>query len=494
MALGDADALTLVASQTFELNYWTRQPPFYTWVLYGVTTLVGPSVLAVQVTKYGLMLVAAAGLLAAGWYATGDRIRAAIGALMVLLIFNVGFTIHDQSTHSVGLLAGLGLLFAGYARLATRGDVASFALVVVGSAVSVLAKHSGWFVVIALPVAFLAIPGLRARVLSWRYATAVLVFMALITPLALFMIDNWANASEHLAQTVRIKPEGHWLAGRLSGLASLAGGIMILVLPLLLATAFMLPDGRGRDVASVVRVANEAVAAGLRRDVLGAFAIALALIIVVTAISVAASGAMRVPSRHVLIGVIMAGLLIAWAARADRFTPRNLAAFVLLIVGLQAGLLAIRAATYGIPGRPLCDECTHAMPIRKLARELVARGMDRARIVTDDMTTAGNLRTHLPQLQVVALALPPQYFDDGRRFGHTAAGEPGGEAPCLLLDSESRASLRGEPGHDFEALMRAAAQEEHEILTLSWSNAIDGAARSSRWQLTRLPTTLEACR
>lgn len=155
--LGPADSLELIAGQELKLNYRTRQPPLYTWFISISGQVFGPGALASQIVKYGFMAIAGIGFYLAGLSATNDRKKAALGSLAALMIFNVGFTIHDQSTHSVALIAAIALLCAGYMALCRSETPFACVIIGVAGAIAVLSKHSGWILVLAFPFALFPI-------------------------------------------------------------------------------------------------------------------------------------------------------------------------------------------------------------------------------------------------------------------------------------------------------------------------------------------------
>lgn len=484
LALGPADSLEMLASQDLKFNYRPRQPPFYSWLMWSSTQVFGPTPLAVQVVKYGLMAIAGFGFFMAGLAATGDRVRAALGMLMVLMVFNVGFTIHDQSTHSVGLIAGLGLLFWGYAGLARDDGWRTYALIGIAGAISVLSKHSAWLVVIAFPLAFMVIPRLRPRVLSLKFAAALSLTILAALPLLMFLLENRQAAAGHLSETISVKPgeAAGWL-NPLTALGTLAGGWLILVVPIagVLAVAFTELRGRWRDW-------TPGADTDATSDIARAIWLGVAIILAVIAIGLLAAGAAKIPSRHLLIAVIPTALILAWNIPSAAITHDGLIRLLVIVAGLQAASAVSRVAVYAYPGKPLCKRCNHVLPIRDLAHAITQRIGTPATLVSNARVSIGNLRTFLPDTRMVFTGLPTTAAPAAR-----TALAPGVDQTCYFL-------LRGENGRptahrsfDNAAILDATRKAEPVLISLPWPRVIGDANRTTTWQLLPLPASLEVC-
>jgi hypothetical protein len=486
LVLGPADTLELIASQDLKLNYRSRQPPFYSWLMWSATQAFGPTPLAVQVVKYGLMAVAGFGFFMAGLAATGDRVRAALGMLMILMIFNVGFTIHDQSTHSVSLIAGLGLLFWGYARLVRHDGWATYLLIAAASAMSVLSKHSAWLVIVAFPLAMLFVPTLRARVLSAKFAISFVLVLLAVTPLLLFLLENRADAAGQLSETISIKQgEGASWLNPLTALGTLVGGWFILAVPVagLLLIAF----------GGLARNWRPWLAAALGHDgpvttVARAWSIGIALIIAIIAIGLLVAGAAKVPSRHLLIAVIPTVLVLAWALPSRTLNARGLMRLLAIVVALQAVTVVSRLAVYAYPGQPLCKRCSHVLPAPDLADAIRARIGEPATLVSDSRVSVGNLRTYLRGTRVVFTWLPKSAAP-----GPHAANGGARERGCYFLMRRLERQPTGHPSFDMEAIRAATATAEPVTITLKWPRVIGDETRETTWVLLPLPAELDVC-
>ena len=240
--------------------YQAAQPPLFTWLVWFVAQITGPVPLAIQIVKYGLML--AAGWLAylAGREATGRRDTALIGSFAILLPFNVGITIHDQSTHTVALIAAMCALIYSAARLVRRGDAVAYLALALALISGILSKHSFIILAAALIAAMAADPAARRLLLDRRFAVVIAVVMVALAPFALWMLDNRTDAAASLARTIHEKPDRNAVMAIGRGLVMLAGGIAALVLPVAVLLALCFPGLSRRFKALVERTPATATA------------------------------------------------------------------------------------------------------------------------------------------------------------------------------------------------------------------------------------------
>ncbi|MEM9029446.1 MAG: glycosyltransferase family 39 protein [Pseudomonadota bacterium] len=488
VALNPADSLEIIASQDLKPNYSPRQPPLYTWLMWGAVQVLGPGALAVQIVKYGLMSIAAIGFYTAGLAATKEHVRAAIGALSVLMLFNVGFTIHDQSTHSVALIAAIGLLCLGYAMLGRDARISGFVVIAVSGALAVLSKHSAWILLVAFPAAFLLQNSLRQRILSPKFLAAMATIVVAALPMILFLLVHRDETAGHLTGTFAMKPDESIWIGRLWAQAMLFGGALILLGPVALLLWLTFPEARF-GWTSVVKKADVLTSVRALRPVPQAFVTAALIAFVVIVVGLIASGATKVPSRHLLVVAIPLTLALAWCLPLGSLNLRNFFRFAGIVVALQLALMASRAAGYAFPGKPFCKRCSQAMPVAALAERLDSLGLSHATLITEDRVPGANLRTFLPNLRVIYLVLPNWVAPK-----QVMAEATDDQAKCVYLGQGSKKPIwKAHNSFAPETLRAEVAKVTPIEFSAPWPQMLNGERRVSTWRIYPLPAELEVC-
>lgn len=453
-SLSPADSLEVIAAQEFRFSFRADQPPLFTWLLWASNAIFGPTQLSMQFVKYALMLASGVLLYMAGRVATGDSRAAVLGSIVPLLLFNVGFSIHDQSTHSIALILAIAGLIYGYALLARDGSVVAYGIVGLAMVAGVLSKHSFGILAVALQLACLVDPVLRRRVVSIRFAVMLAVVLICLLPFALWMLEHRGDATSRLAGTIALASEKPaWLVAVLGPL-KLMLGLVILVGPILLVFAVLFAharDWKGGWPRFVLGRGGAGISAVLVRAAwLGALMIGVGLV---------AAGGEKVPSRHLLILALPAVAGLTWEAARMGVNTWAFKALLALVVVSQATLLATRVGTYALPGWPFCESCHHLRPVEALAATLRQRGYAAATIVVNEPVTGANLMPSLPEARIVLMTLPRQTAPSrvslaqgktclllldrpGRRLGvHHSFGRDAGNVPAVARSSAERIVL-----------------------------------------------------
>ncbi|MEL6298462.1 MAG: glycosyltransferase family 39 protein [Pseudomonadota bacterium] len=484
--LGPADSLELIAGQELKLNYRTRQPPLYTWFISISGQVFGPGALASQIVKYGFMAIAGLGFYLAGLSATKDRKKAALGSLAALLIFNVGFTIHDQSTHSVALIAAIALLCAGYMALCRSETPVAYVIIGVAGAIAVLSKHSGWILVLAFPFAFLLSKKLRPRILNLKLASAVAATLIAALPLIYFLLINHDEATRHLGSTVGVSAGGHPLWQLLRGQAHLVGGAVALSLPLavLLAACFgsrgFVPAVAKRPSAGAGHVSSvpDAVKIMFASGFIGLGAIAIGLLV---------SGAGKFPSRHLLVVMLPIALALTWGIPSKALHWRNVRRFLVIVALLQVGLMITRTGSYALPGKPFCNRCNHLLPTKQLAAWIETEGYAGAIIVTGDRLTGGHLISRLQTDRVVYLGLPRSARPNNLAILNDA------RQTCIFITRSDAKTMDESPKFEEVLTSNSVRAPNYETVTARWPKRIDGRVRRTTWKIWKLSRTDPLC-
>ena len=101
------DVTANILAQTLEPGYVVRQPPLLEWLLWSVQRLTGPTLLSFLIIKYGLLTATFAFLYLVGKRIFADLRWAAMGALSPLLLYQIGWNLHEGVTHTMALICAV---------------------------------------------------------------------------------------------------------------------------------------------------------------------------------------------------------------------------------------------------------------------------------------------------------------------------------------------------------------------------------------------------
>ena len=197
-ALQVDDVEQLYHSQDFQLDYGNFQPPLYTWVLWLLWKFVDPSFAALYLVRYLII-----GLSFWLWYRVSLLLFKDVGWQFVaatswLLLFELGWKLHQGSTHTTLLtLALIGSLHA-MVLIVQRGEFRYYAYLAFMMAIGIMSKYSfAGFVVLTL-ISALLVPQMRERVLSLKMLFAIVVAFALSFPVIYSLLSATQGIDQRL--------------------------------------------------------------------------------------------------------------------------------------------------------------------------------------------------------------------------------------------------------------------------------------------------------
>ena len=429
----DADSALLLFSQSFALGYEAANPPLTTWIVIGAQSLLGVSLASVLLPKFALLALFFLLLYGAAREATSDARYAVAAALSPLLLYTVAWELLRGFNHSALLIAACAATLLLVLRLARSRALIWYLLLGLALGVGLQAKYGFALFALALFLAGLGDPALRARLLSPRAAIAGGLALACLLPNLVWLVDNPQAVAAALEGRLGGDPPGDWLTPRLLGLWTTLYGLLQVLMPLLLVLLLLFVRAFRMDAASLVEGAPAERARRAERLLLRFAAILLGLwLLPVVALGVADFGS------HLLLVFIPLPLwLFARASRVDR-GPRALHRFVVAV--LAACVLASGATVASLVLAPLDRDRlagTH-LPYRALAEGLEAAGFSGGTIAVRDeaVTLSGNLRPALPEARIVSSRYadyrpPPAagqclvvWLAEGRAPGDPGPGDP----------------------------------------------------------------------
>lgn len=466
-SIGIDDGAEAVFAQTLEWGYQSRQPPLYDWLLNGMQRLAGGAGMGpVLVLKYILLTLSALALWRVARRFSDDPRIAAVAALSLTAIYQVGWNYHEGVTHTALLCASVLGTHLALLRAVEAPGLGRFAALGLVVGLGLLSKHSFYATIAQLSLAALAVPVVRARLRDPRALLVPALALAVYAPYALWLIAGDRSLTE-VADTVLRGADRNVAVAALDAAVKplLFCAPLVVMLALYgrrwLAAPEHAPAVKGGvsadDWIRFHRVAMAAAALGL---VLGALFFGLSTI----------------KERHLQAAFIAAP---AWlwgelGRRGDGRPPFR--RFVQGLAALAALVLILRLVAFAIPDETFCGKkCRPMKPYDALGPAIEATGAAEATLVGLDRFTAGNLRVQAPRARVVSPEVPyapPATGTAAERCllvrdrdvtpddAPEAQSSPGFDAPELLLESGwphpwraagwkvSRFALRPLPAHD----------------------------------------------
>jgi len=415
-SLGLDDAEMAVITQNFVAGYGS-QPPLYNWIQILATDIFGLGVPAFVITHFLLLWLTFVFMFLSARVVLEDDVKAAAVALALFTIPQVGWEAQRALTHSVlSITAASFTLYVTLLMLKT-GSWGSYLALGLALALGVLSKYSYVPFALALLIAAVTIPSLRPRILSMRFAAALLLMALLLVPHL-----HWVatHETETLSRTRKFKIAHDagllltWGEGLLSTILAAVSFAAVSVLVFAIA-AFSPMRRAGTGVVAKAGLQD------LRTLILRMVVIALALAVVM----VLATRVTYVKDRW-LQCLLIALPLALFILFEDRLTPLRQRLLIILSalmgLGAMAGLLVayLEPDLYG-------DPPSAAAPFGAIAEQIRAHGFEKGYVLADNSYIAGNLKLSFPESTVAE----PEY-------GLWPVAPSGRTAPVLLVWSQAK--------------------------------------------------------
>jgi 4-amino-4-deoxy-L-arabinose transferase-like glycosyltransferase len=388
------DAREAVLAQSLEWGYQARQPPLYNWLAWGAFRLLGPSLLALTLLKYAVLVLAF-------WLVrlTAERILvdprlATLGAFSFLLIVPIGLTIHEALTHSVTVLAACAGTVYALVRLGDAPSARAYAGLGLAVGLGVLSKFTYVLFLVALALAALTVDRYRGRLLHPGVLIAGLVATALVLPFGLWFVGEGHDLSRLYAREVRIEDGDTWAAEAGVGLGYVARIAAYYLAPLGTVLAACFP--------AVYRRLPRRSAGPAGGRLLGWL---LAWVLIVLAAAALAGGLGFLKFRWLIPGFFLAPLYGLWRLERQGGPGNRLVAFAVVL--LVAELAVVGALTVRVTGASLFPRPYRMNePYDAIAAGLRRAGFTRGTIVAGFGTLAGNLAVRFPDARVLHTEYP----------------------------------------------------------------------------------------
>jgi len=430
------DVMAVLYSQTLELGYSLRQPPLYDWMLWGVERLTGPTLAGFLLLKYALLTATGLFVYLAGLRIYRDRAWAALAAFSLLLLYQIGWNIHEGVTHTAAMICAIAATFWAFTRLVEERAWRDYALFGLALGLGALTKYGFPVFAAILLVAALPQPAMRARLLTGRMAAALALAGAIAAPFALWLAFHDHDLAGLYGQTLSSGAAPYWQKAGRGVFLALRSTLtflspLILLVPLIFTGALA---AMGAGLAEALRPTRDL---DWEKLLLQMALAALLLMLAAALFTGAANFRMRYMHPFYLLTPLW---LIAMARRGQRraWQPALFIAVSLLLAGVVLGL---RAGNLYIGEPPFCSKCREMIPYAPLADALREHGFQAGTIIAGYRHTAGNMRRLFPQARVVALRRPRVV------------------PPIRPGDREGQVAVVWDPRSEGEGLPKGAAQQ-----------------------------------
>lgn len=387
--LDDAEQLANIGY--LDWGYGGSQPPLYTWITNLAASVLGTSMLTLQIVKFSILASLFLSVYGAMRLLGFTRIIASASMLGLFLIPQIGWESQRALTHSVAGTAGCGWAFLAFAWHMRARRAGSAAALGAAMAAALLGKFNASFFLIMLIVTGLLIPEYRRILLSKLSFVTVLTFAICFGPTALWMLAHKSSVMAR-AGKFEIGASGNILFDRLMGVESLIeAAFLFSILALAIAGIIALIHWKKRGAASTPLTPGEQF---MRLLILVGLGIVL--------VGVVATGANNVKDRWLQPVLFLTPALMA--SLMARYRIGNRAVLDYAVVGAVVALIVPPVLSYNLTygsGTPPYGQLDY----RHLYEEVQAKGPFKT-ILADNPQISGNFKLFDSSLRVVHPEMP----------------------------------------------------------------------------------------
>jgi len=459
-ALGYDDALEAYNVQSLEWSYTPRNPSLYDWILYGLDRLTGSTAYSAPLLNYASMLACALLLYELARRVIDDRRLQVLSAYSLSLLWTMGFDFHPILTHSKLMIAIIAATLLVIHALGEERSLSKYIVLGVLIPFGLMAKYAyGLFLAAAL-LAALAVPKYRVIVFDRRILLAGLIA---VLPVAAVLAIDAAKSQAIVGTTIGVVKTGQD-ASLFEKSIRLGSAVTLFCMPfgaffgwLYFRTDRVAPKPGPRD-ESFLRFTGLILLVGLAVMLFWSFGL----------------GSAQVRARYFLC-VFLVFPLFAFMVLDRYAVPARAARDYAILTALTAtAIFALNLTSRLAPAETVCRNCRLSVPYRQLGDELAARYGPTPTLVGHDIFEGGQLRAALPTARVTTL-VPKPYRPPAREAEH-----------CVLV---------WQPGDDIASdLARyGLTLQEDEGVTLQWWAPLLENARSTTFNLQKLPSGSQPC-
>lgn len=402
-AVGTDDVDQVFFAQYLAAGYSYEIPPLYTWLMWLMTQLQGPTVLAVGTVKYSIVFFLHLFTYLGARRVLVDPRLQVIAGLSPMTLYPIGWRLHEADAY--GVLSAACMMALVWAAVGLIQDRSFRRYIALGLALGAGLLSSGYFGVgaVALLLAMAIAPASRSAILNWRFPIAMVVAAIAVLPWVLWIADQgptfWQRALEVMTEGRSDATMPSWWLRMWKVVESfvLAGFPFWVIFPVIFFhTLRPLPRSERGGTGQLLWTY-----AGV---------VSLAFLALVYFGPIPSINAYRVYP-----AVLPLVLLFFWRAERFRLERRPLRwtwliYAILVVVVVQARFQQIEA------GPAFCKVCRMQAPYPEVAAWLREQGYDgRGTIIAGDNYVAGNARVNFPEARIVTPrfreVVPPRETD-----------------------------------------------------------------------------------
>ena len=397
-AIAVDDVAETIFAQNLQWSYYYRQPPLFTWLLWGAFRVFGVTVASVFLVKYALVALGYVFYYLSAREIFTDRRLVLAAALSPSLIYTIGYGMHVGFTNTVLLTASCAATFYAFLLMTRCGAKRDYLFFGAALAAGLLSKWGFPAFAGALIAAGLCQEPARRRFFSPRIALAFLPLAAIIVPFLLWGFHGGHGMGSLYRDAMRRGGGSAYIPGVLSGFSKLAVAIVEFLAPFWIFAVAVFP----RAVTAAPRStamglsASAPSASGMLdyRRLLEHFFIVMAAIVL---IGVLAAGVTQYKSRWMHAVLILFPLYFFCRVQDAGFTARQLKIWAGVLGATAFAVFGVLLAQ-GFLG--YCGRCRLQAPYPELARLVAQQGFSGGTIVAGDEHIAGNFRLVFPEARV----------------------------------------------------------------------------------------------
>ncbi|TCL76219.1 glycosyltransferase family 39 protein [Rhizobium sp. BK251] len=200
---------------------YNSQPPFYNWLQYGVTSLLGVSLVSLALLKNLLLFGSYLFYWLTARMLLKNRDLATIATLSLLAIPQVSFEAQRDLTHTVAVIFCACLFLYGMFRTLKRQDTLAYVITGIALGAGLISKYNFALLPAAAFGALLLDREDRKVLFNWRLLLTAAVSIVIVLPHALWFAENYALATSRTFTKMYGTGDDSALAQIWSGLLSL---------------------------------------------------------------------------------------------------------------------------------------------------------------------------------------------------------------------------------------------------------------------------------
>ena len=399
--LSQDDVMAVLYSQTLALGYTPRQPPLYDWMLWTVQQVTGPTLASFLVLKYSLLTLSAGFIYSAARRIFGSPLWATLAALSLLLLYQIGWNIHEGVTHTSAMICAIAATFWAFTRLAESQALGNYLVLGIFVGLGSLTKYGYAAFLITLLGAALLQPAALQLLLNIRVLATAALAIAIAAPFAVWLIVNQHDLGAVYTSTVAYGEGDHW-SRALRGVFLTFRSMLTFLSPLILVVPLVFPGALKAAGHAFANVFTPAAKLDWEKLLLHMTLISLALLLGAALLT----GASNLRMRYMHPFFLLTPLWLIAMARRGMARPVQVRIFIAVSLVFALAVVVMRAGYLYVGEPPFCVKCRQMIPYDALADAIRERGFRSGTIIAGYRHTAGNMRQRFPDARIVALRRP----------------------------------------------------------------------------------------